>query len=307
MRIVLALGGNALGDNLDAQMEAAKVAAVSIADLISMEHEVIVVHGNGPQVGMIETAFETAALVDHHFPVLPMSVCVALSQGYIGYDLQNVLRYEFDKRGIKKEVSTIITQVVVDPKDPAFENPSKPIGGFLSEEDALKIRAHGEVVEEDSGRGYRRMVASPLPLDIVEKETIRLLTEAGQVPIACGGGGIPVAMRDGQYHGMSAVIDKDRAAAKLAELIDAEMLIILTTVEKVSLSFGRPEERQVDRLTADEADVYMAEGHFGKGSMQPKIEAAIDFVRSGAGRTTLITKLTTAKEALDGKTGTILC
>ncbi|MDR1778522.1 MAG: carbamate kinase [Clostridiales Family XIII bacterium] len=307
MRIVVALGGNALGENLDEQMTAAKVAAVSVADLIEDGHEVILVHGNGPQVGMIETAFETAAKADHHFPVLPMSVCVALTQGYIGYDLQNVLRRELAMRGIEKEVCAVITQVMVDPKDPAFENPSKPIGGYMSEEEASKLRAGGEAVGEDSGRGWRRMVASPLPVDVVESKTVKALVEKGQVPIACGGGGIPVVWRDGQFHGVSAVVDKDRAAALLAEILDATMLVILTTVSKVSINFGKPDERQVDGLTTEEARKYMAEGQFGKGSMQPKIEAAIQFCDSGPGRKTLIAKLTEAHDALLGKTGTRIC
>ncbi|HML38276.1 MAG TPA: carbamate kinase, partial [Bacillota bacterium] len=252
-RIVVALGGNALGDNLDEQMKAAKAAAVAIVDLVEAGHEIVLIHGNGPQVGMIETAFETASKADPQFPVLPMSVCVALSQGYIGYDLQNVLRCELERRGMNKEVATIVTQVAVDPQDPAFKNPAKPIGGFMTGEEAEKLKSGGIPVVEDSGRGYRRVVASPIPVDIVEKETVIALLAAGQIPIAAGGGGIPVAKENGQYRGMSAVIDKDRAAAKLAELIDADMLIILTAVEKVAINFGKPDERQLDILSAPDA------------------------------------------------------
>jgi carbamate kinase len=190
-RIVVALGGNALGDNLNGQMKAAKLAAVAIVDLIEAGHEIVLIHGNGPQVGMIETAFETASKADAQFPILPMSVCVALSQGYIGYDLQNVIRYELERRGITRQVATVITQVEVDPQDPAFREPTKPIGGFLSEQEAEKLLDHGIPVMEDSGRGYRRVVASPKPVDIVEKETITALLAAGQIPIAAGGGRYP--------------------------------------------------------------------------------------------------------------------
>jgi carbamate kinase len=305
-RIVVALGGNALGSNLAEQMQALKVAASAIVDLVEDGAQVAIVHGNGPQVGMIETAFETAARVDHKFPILPMSVCTALSQGYIGYDLQNVIRMELDSRGMKQPVSTVITQVEADPNDPAFREPTKPISGFLSEEEASRLREQGIPVAPDSGRGWRRVVASPKPVGIVEKETISALLDAGQIPIACGGGGIPVAMRGGQYRGMSAVIDKDRAAAKLAELIGADTLIILTAVERVALFFGRPEERHLDGLTVSEAAKYIEEGHFGKGSMLPKVEAAVSFAASGAGRTALITLLEKAKDGILGKTGTTI-
>ena len=229
-RVVIALGGNALGDNLKEQMAAAKITAGAIVDMVEEGHEIVIVHGNGPQVGMIETAFETAAKADQHFPVLPMSVCVALSQGYIGYDLQNTIRMELDRRGMKNQVATIITQVEVDPNDKAFENPTKPIGGFMTKEEADILKAKGVNVMEDAGRGWRQVVASPKPVNIIEAETIKALLAAGQIPIAAGGGGIPVAMKDGQYRGMGAVIDKDFSAAKLAELIGADMLIILTAV-----------------------------------------------------------------------------
>jgi carbamate kinase len=306
MRVVIAIGGNALGDNLDEQMRAVKTAAVAIVDLVESGHEIVLIHGNGPQIGMIETAFETAAAADHSFPVLPISVCVALSQGYIGYDLQNALGYELEKRKIAKTVVTLITQVAVDPEDAAFNDPSKPIGGFLDARMAEKLRREGISVIEDSGRGYRRVVASPRPVDVIEKEAIVALLDAGEIPIAAGGGGIPVAKVDGQYRGICAVIDKDRAAAKLAELIGADMLIILTAVEKVALRFGKPDQEELDHLTAAEAESYMSEGHFGKGSMLPKVEAAVDFVRSGDGKKALITMLSKAREGIEGETGTVI-
>ena len=315
-RIVIALGGNALGDNLKEQMVAAKITAAAIVDLVEQGHEIVIVHGNGPQVGMIETAFETAARADPHFPVLPMSVCVALSQGYIGYDLQNTLRYELDKRGIKKNVATIITQVEVDPHDKAFENPTKPIGNFMSKEDAEIIRAKGVPIMEDAGRGWRQVVASPRPKNIIEADVIKSMLAAGEIPIAAGGGGIPVALKDGQYRGMPAVIDKDFSAAKLAELIDADMFIILTAVEKVAVNFGKPDQKWLDTLTIAEAEDYIAENQFAKGSMLPKVEAAISFVRAAPEPASparwsdvetpsaLITLLSKARDGIEGKTGT---
>ena len=303
-RIVVALGGNALGDNLDEQMRAAKIAASAIVDLIESGHELVLVHGNGPQGGMIETAFETAAKADSAFPVLPMSVCVALSQGYIGYDLQNVMRRELDLRGLDRQVATIITQVEVDPKDPAFDKPTKPIGGFMTEQEAEKLKSRGIPVIEDSGRGYRQVVASPAPIGVVEAGVVESMLANGLVPIACGGGGIPVAMIDGQYRGMSAVIDKDLSAAKLAEIIDADTLIILTAVEKVAVNFNKPDERWLDKLTVAEAQEFIRQDQFGKGSMEPKVRAAMGFVQSGSGRSALITLLEKAAEAIEGKTGT---
>ncbi|MDR0885905.1 MAG: carbamate kinase [Clostridiales Family XIII bacterium] len=305
-KIVVALGGNALGDNLDEQMKAGKIAAVAIVDLIEAGHELVIVHGNGPQVGMIETAFETASKADEHFPVLPMSVCVALSQGYIGYDLQNVIRAELDARGINKSVSTVITQVEVDEADPAFQDPNKPIGGFMTEAEAKILQNQGVIVKEDSGRGYRRVVASPSPKNIVEKDTILALLNAGQVPIAVGGGGIPVAMQDGQYRGCCAVIDKDRSAALLANQIDADMLIILTAVEKIAINFGTPDQEDLSSMTIAQAHQYIEEEQFAKGSMLPKVEAAISFVQSGTEKKALVTMLSKAKEGIEGKTGTLV-
>jgi carbamate kinase len=286
-------------------MIAARITAGAIVDLVEEGHELVVVHGNGPQVGMIETAFETAARAKQHFPVLPMSVCVALSQGYIGYDLQNTIRMELDKRGLKKEVATIITQVEVDPADKAFDNPTKPIGNFMNKEDAQALKAKGVPVMEDSGRGWRQVVASPKPVNIIEAETVKALLAAGQIPIAAGGGGIPVAMKDGQYRGMSAVIDKDFSAAKLAELIGADMLIILTAVEKVAINFGKPNQEWLDTLTVSDAEKYISENQFAKGSMLPKVQAAMAFAQSApAGSSALITLLTKARDGIAGRTGT---
>ncbi|GHU92910.1 carbamate kinase [Spirochaetia bacterium] len=306
-RIVVALGGNALGENLCEQMIAVMGAAKVLVDLIEAGNELVVVHGNGPQVGMIETAFETAAKTDRHFPVLPMAVCVALSQGYIGYDLQNVLRKEMDSRGINKPVATIITQVEVDPEDRAFKNPCKPIGSFMTEAEAKVFSSRGVNVMEDAGRGWRQVVASPKPMRIIELDTVKALLAAGGIPIAAGGGGIPVAMLDGRYHGMPAVIDKDFAAAKLAEGIAADMLIILTAVEKVAVNFGKPDQRWLDRMTIAEAEKYIAEDQFAKGSMLPKVQAACNFVRLNPKGSALITLLSKARDGLDGKTGTLIC
>ena len=294
-KIVLALGGNALGDDLAGQMKAVKITSQAIVDLIAQGHEVIVTHGNGPQVGMINQAFEAAAKTEAHSPMLPMSVCVALSQGYIGYDLQNALREELLSRGINKPVATLVTQVEVDANDPAFLNPTKPIGSFFTKQEAEQLTKQGYTLKEDAGRGYRRVVASPKPVDIIEKETVKALVDAGQVVITVGGGGA------------SAVIDKDWASARLAEMIDADMLIILTAVEKVAINFGKENEQWLDRLSLSDAERFIEEGHFAKGSMLPKVEAAASFARSRAGREALITVLSKAKEGIEGKTGTVIC
>lgn len=305
-RIVLALGGNALGDSLAEQMAAVQTTSNAIVDLIEQGHQVVVTHGNGPQVGMIHVAFEAASMTYAHSPILPMSVCVALSQGYIGYDLQNALREALLNRGIEKPVATLITQVEVDENDPAFDDPGKPIGSFFSKEDAEAMIAKGAHMKEDAGRGYRRVIASPMPIDIIEKETVQLMLDGGQIVITCGGGGIPVTRHGKHLKGASAVVDKDRASAKLAELIDADLLIILTAVEKVAIHFGKPEQQWLDRLSIDDAKRYLAEGQFAVGSMRPKVEAALAFAESRPGRKTLITMLTKAKEGIEGKTGTIV-
>jgi carbamate kinase len=254
---------------------------------------------------MIHLAFEAAAATQAHSPHLPMSVCVALSQGYIGYDLQNALREELLERGMEVPVATLITQVIVDEHDPAFQHPTKPIGSHFSAEEAKPMIRNGYVMREDE-RGFRRVVASPRPLDIVEKDSVLALMKAGHLVIAAGGGGIPVTRQGRHLKGASAVVDKDLASAKLAELIDADMLIMLTTVERVAIHYGTPRQRWFDRLSVAEARRYMLEGHFGEGSMQPKVEAAIEFAASKPGRRALITLLTKAKDGIDGRTGTLI-
>ncbi|KYH28908.1 MULTISPECIES: carbamate kinase [Clostridium] len=305
-RIVIALGGNALGSNLSEQMKAVKTTSKAIVDLIEEGHEVVVAHGNGPQVGMINLAFEAAVRSEVIKDNIPMSVCVAMSQGYIGYDLQNALREEMLNRGLNVPVSSIISQVVVDKNDPAFKNPTKPIGSFYSKKEAEEMIQKGYILKEDAGRGYRRVVASPKPVDIVEKETIKALLNSGQLVIAVGGGGIPVIKDGNHLKGANAVVDKDFASSKLAQLIDADFLVILTAVEKVAINFGKENEMWLDELTIDEAKKYIEQGHFAPGSMLPKIEAAIEFVNSGSNRKALITLLEKAKCGIEGKTGTII-
>lgn len=305
-KIVLALGGNALGDDLAGQMQAVRHTARTIVDLIALGHQVVVTHGNGPQVGMINQAFEAAVKTEAHTPMLPMSVCVALSQGYIGYDLQNAIREELLSRQLDIPVATLITQVEVDANDKAFLNPTKPIGSFFSKEEAEKLSQNGYIMKEDAGRGYRRVVASPMPVDIIEKQTVKALMDDCHVVITVGGGGIPVIREGNHLRGASAVIDKDWASAKLAEMIDADLLIILTAVEKVAINFGKPEEQWLDNLSLRDAERFIAEGHFAKGSMLPKVEAAAAFARSRPGRQALITMLSKAKEGIEGKTGTMI-
>ena len=306
-RVVLALGGNALGDNLHEQMIAVKSASKAIADLIEDGFEVVITHGNGPQVGMINLAMETAAKFEEKMFYIPMSVCVALSQGYIGYDIQNALREELLHRGIVKPVATIITQTLVDGDDPAFDDPSKPIGAFYSKEEAVEMTQRGYDMKEDAGRGWRRVIASPKPIHIVESETVRALLDAGQIPVAAGGGGIPVKKtKERLLKGTSAVVDKDFASAKLAEELDADMLIILTAVERVAIRYGKPDQEWLSEMSVGDAERYIEEGHFAPGSMLPKVEAALSFVKSGTGRKALITMLSKAREGLAGKTGTVI-
>ena len=308
-RIVIALGGNALGKNLPEQMIAVKHTAKAIVDLIEQGNEVIIAHGNGPQVGIIQEAMTQLNRSDpEKYIPCPLSVCVAMSQGYIGYDLQNALREEMLNRGIKKNAATVLTQVEVDKNDPAFKNPTKPIGSFMTEEEAKKMVAErGYNVVEDAGRGYRRVVASPQPVAIVELDTIRSLIETGNVVIACGGGGIPVFITEGNHlKGAAAVIDKDFAAARLAEQVNADALIILTAVEKVAIHFGTPEQEDLSELTPESAQAYIEAGEFAPGSMLPKVQAALQFAQSGEGRTSLITLLDKAADGIAGKTGTVI-
>ncbi len=304
-RIVIALGGNALGNTLPEQMIAVKHTSKAIADLIEAGYEVIISHGNGPQVGMIDQAMTVYGNQNPSSPSFtPLSVCVAMSQAYIGYDLQNALREELLNRGIRKSVTTIITQVRVDSEDPAFQNPTKPIGQFMTEEEAKVAKENGFKVIEDAGRGYRRVVASPKPKEIIEIETIKNLVNAGEVVISCGGGGIPVTKEGNHLKGAGAVIDKDFASCLLAQEVDADFLIILTAVEKVAINFGKPEVKWLDNITLEEAKKYMAEGHFAPGSMLPKVQAAVEFASSSPKRSALITLLEKAKAGINGETGT---
>lgn len=307
-RIVIALGGNALGKNLSEQMAAVKNTARAIADLIADGHQVVIAHGNGPQVGMIQNAFAAYHRQEPASDVMPLSMCVAMSQGYIGYDLQNALKEELLDRGIQTGVATVLTQVVVDREDPAFQKPTKPIGPFLTQEEAeALVREKGYQVAEDAGRGWRRVVASPQPLAVVELSTIQALVNAGMVAIACGGGGIPVFAQE-RHHlkGAPAVIDKDLASELLAELLDADMLIILTAVEKVAVNFGKPNQQWLDRMTPAEALAYAEEGQFAPGSMLPKVQAAVKFAQSKPGRAALITLLERARDGIAGATGTVI-
>ncbi len=306
-RIVVALGGNALGNTPEEQLELVKHTAKPIVDLIEAGHEVILAHGNGPQVGMINLALSTAANSPAKTPEMPFPECGAMSQGYIGYHLQNAIREELLNRNMHIPVATVITQVIVDKNDPAFQHPTKPVGAFYSEEAAQKlIEEKGYHMVEDSGRGWRRVVASPKPVDVAEKETIKTLVEQGQVVITVGGGGIPVYETGNRLIGIPAVIDKDFASAKIAEILDADYLIILTAVEQVAINFGKPDEKWLANLSLEEADQYIKEGHFAPGSMLPKVQAAMAFAGSKKGRKALITSLEKAKEGIEGKTGTII-
>lgn len=306
-RIVIALGGNALGNTLPEQMAAVKITAKAIVDLIEEGCEVVVAHGNGPQVGMVNNAMIALTHEDEHQPNTPLSVCVAMSQAYIGYDLQNALREELLNRGIDHiPVATMITQVRVDADDPAFQSPSKPIGKFVTAEQAKRMEENfNYVMKEDSGRGWRRVVASPKPVEIVEIGTIRTMVDSGNLVIACGGGGIPVTRQGSHLKGASAVIDKDFASCLLAKELDADYLIILTAVEKVALNFGKPDEKWLEDVSVEEAGQYIKEGHFAPGSMLPKVQAAVDFADSKPGRTALITLLEKSRDAIQGRTGTM--
>lgn len=308
-RIVVALGGNALGSNLPEQMEAVRGTAAAIADLIVAGNEGVIVHGNGPQVGMIANAMAelTRSDPEKYVPV-PLSVCGAMSQGYIGYDLQNALREELLNRGVEKGVSTVLTQIEVDPDDPAFQNPTKPIGPFMNVVEADELKAtRGYEFMHDEKKGYRRVVASPKPVSIVELDTIQTLVANDHVVVCCGGGGIPVTPTEHNHlKGAAAVIDKDFAAEKLAEQLDADELVILTAVEKVAVGFGTDHERWLDTLTPQEATELADAGEFGAGSMLPKVQAACAFAQSKPGRRALITLLEKAADGIAGKTGTAI-
>ncbi|MGI5948972.1 carbamate kinase [Peptoniphilus sp.] len=304
-KIVIALGGNALGSSPEEQRAAVKKTAKSLVKLVASGNKIIVGHGNGPQVGMINLAMETGHKVNSSIPLMPFPECGAMSQGYIGYHLQNAIRHEFKEIGRDVPVVTVITQVLVDKNDEAFKNPTKPIGSFYTEEEAKKIAEEtGYDFKEDAGRGYRRVVASPMPVDIIEKESLRDLYAARNVIIACGGGGIPVVEEDGEYIGVAAVIDKDFSCEKMAEVMDADVLVILTAVDKVAINFGKPNEEWLDEMGIEDCEKYIDEGHFAPGSMLPKVKAAMSFVKSKEGRKALITSLECADDAIAGKNGT---
>ena len=307
-QLVIALGGNALGNTPEEQKQSVLAAASHIVNLVKDGYKIVIVHGNGPQVGMINLAFELAYQQNSKISVMPFAECCAMSQGYIGFHLQNALQNTFLKQGMMTHVSTAITQVVVDQHDPAFIHPTKPVGLFYSEEVAKEIgKERGYTFVEDSGRGFRRVVPSPEPIDIKEKGTIRCLMENGDIVIACGGGGIPVYREDGMLHSVDAVIDKDKAAGKLADVIQANTFIVLTAVPKVAINFGKPDQKWLERITVAEAERYIEAGHFAPGSMLPKVEAAIKFIKSGKGRTAIITSLENAYYAVTENKGTIIC
>ncbi|WP_326911027.1 carbamate kinase [Sedimentibacter sp. MB31-C6] len=308
-KVVIALGGNALEDKsmpstAEAQLEVVNKTCEYLADISCAGYEIVIVHGNGPQVGRILLASETAKDIT---PPMPFDVCGAMSQGYIGYHIQQGLKYALAKRNKVLPVVTLVTQVVVDKQDTAFSNPTKPIGPFYSEEEAKKLADEkGYIVKEDAGRGWRRVVPSPIPKEILEVGTVKSLWDT-TITIACGGGGIPVIKNEnGSVEGIAAVIDKDLAAEKLSEDIDADILLILTEVEKVSLNFNSPNQKDLSHITVGEAEKYIEEGHFAPGSMLPKVTACVKFAKSKLGRKAIITSLYKSMEALEGKTGTII-
>ena len=306
-KIVIALGGNALGNNAKEQLELVKNTASSIVKLVKDGNDVIVAHGNGPQVGMINLAMEYSSNNGGNTPAMPFPECGAMSQGYIGYHLQQSIQKELKDNGLNKPCATIVTQVIVDEDDDAFKNPTKPIGSFYSEEEAKKIMEEtGYTFVEDAGRGYRRVVASPKPVDIVELDVVEQLVDNGTVVITVGGGGIPVIKKGNGLEGVPAVIDKDRSSAKLASLLKADVLLILTAVEKVSINFNKPDQLDLSELTLNEANKYIAEGQFAKGSMLPKVEACMDFINGNPEGTAIITSLEKALDAIHGDTGTII-
>ena len=304
-KIVIALGHEALGTTLPEQQEATRRTAKAVADFIRDDYEVVITHSNGPQVGMIHTAMSEFCRIYPEYTATPTSVCSAMSQGYIGYDLQNAIRTELLNRGIYKTVSTVLTQVIVDPYDEAFYHPTKVIGRVMTKDEAEEEEKKGNHVTQVDG-GYRRIIAAPKPVDIVEKDAIKALVDANQVVIACGGGGIPVLSQENKLQGASAVIEKDLAAGKLAQLLDADMLVILTSVDKVCLNFEKEDEKALDTMTVAQAKEYLAEGQFGEGTMAPKIEAAIDFIDESAIRSVLITKLNKEGTEITGGMGTLI-
>lgn len=308
-RIVIALGGNALGNTPEEQQEKVANAAASIVGFVKQGHEVIIGHGNGPQVGMINNAMDFSSKNGGKTPAMPFPECGAMSQGYIGYHLQNAILRELKKQNINKNVLTVVTQVEVSKDDKAFGNPTKPIGSFVSEQEAKEIMAAKPelIFKEDAGRGWRRVVPSPLPIDIVEKDSILQLVSNGNIVIACGGGGIPVVKNgEGDYQGVAAVIDKDFASEKLAELVDADYLFILTAVDRVCINFNKPDQKELIEISVKEADELSAQGHFAPGSMLPKVVACKTFAQSKQGRKAVIVSLEKATMAMSGESGTVI-
>lgn len=306
-KLVIALGGNALGNTPAEQLKLVEKTAETIVDLICEGYDVVVGHGNGPQVGMVNLAFENSHNKTNETPLMPFAECGAMTQGYIGYHLQQSIGKQLRKRNIQKNVATIITQVEVDKDDPAFSNPTKPIGSFYTKEDAERIaKETNYTFTEDAGRGYRRVVASPKPVSIIELDLVKDLLDKGNIVITVGGGGIPVIRKDDWYEGVAAVIDKDRACARLALDLDADMLVILTAVDKVSINFNKPDKKDLDSMSIAQARQYIDEGHFAKGSMLPKVEACIEFVENSTNGKALITSLEKARQALNNETGTII-
>lgn len=308
-RILIALGGNALGNSPKEQEEMIEQSAPSLVGLIKQGHEIIISHGNGPQVGMISLAFETAAKYTDKVPKFELPECTAMSQGYIGFHLQKGIKKELRKANMPWKVASVVTQVVVDRDDEAFKNPTKPIGSFYTEEEAKKMMEEDPnlIMREDSGRGYRQVVASPKPVGIVERESILNLLDDEFIVIACGGGGIPVIVdEDGDYKSVSAVIDKDFASSKLAELVNADYLFVLTAVDRVAINFGKPNQKELVEMSIDEAVKYCNEGQFAPGSMLPKVQAAMNFVSSKNGRKAIIASLEKAPLAMTGESGTLI-
>ena len=302
-RYVVSLGGNALGNNAEEQKVLVSNVAKYIVKLMKDGHEVVIVHGNGPQVGMINNAFTDAKSV----PDMPFPECGAMSQGYIGFHLQNALQNELKSQGVKRNVATVVTQVIVDKNDPLFQNPSKPVGGFMSKEEAEKVaKEKGWTVKEDAGRGYRRVVPSPLPVDIEEKEIISQLVKSGSVVICAGGGGIPVIKEKNKLEGVAAVIDKDYASALVAELVDADYLVILTAIDNVCINYKQPDEIKLKNVSLEEIKKYLSGDYFAKGSMYPKVNACVKFLSRCKGKTAIIAALENAALAFEEKSGTII-
>ncbi|MEG0016923.1 MAG: carbamate kinase [Gordonibacter sp.] len=305
--VVIALGGNALGNTPQEQLELVKATAKNIVDMVGEGINVVVSHGNGPQVGMINNAFAYAFAHDGKTPEMPFPEAGAMSQGYIGYQLSQAILNDLRERGIMRSTANVITQTVVNPKDPAFQNPTKPVGGFLTEEEAAaKASETGWTYKEDAGRGWRQVVASPKPVRIVEFDAVKDLMDDGYVVVSTGGGGVPVFETPEGYVGVPAVIDKDRSSAKLAADFGADMLVILTAVEKVCVNFGKPDQAALDTMTVEEARKHIADGQFAPGSMLPKVEACIEFVQAHPEGRALVTSLECAAAGLKGETGTVI-